>query len=46
MVTGTLCTSVVANTNFHVRRRLLQGLEEGVEGARREHVHLVDDQRP
>ena len=26
-----------------VRRRLLEGLEQGVEGVRREHVHFVDD---
>jgi hypothetical protein len=28
---------------LHVRRRLFEGLEQGVERARREHVHLVDD---
>ncbi len=28
---------------LHVRRRLLEGLQEGVERGRREHVHLVDD---
>ncbi len=28
----------------HVGRRFLEGLEEGVEGGRREHVHLVDDE--
>ena len=27
----------------HVRRRLLEGLEEGVEGLRGEHVDFVDD---
>jgi hypothetical protein len=28
---------------LHVRRRLLEGLEQRVERRRREHVHLVDD---
>ena len=28
----------------HMSRRLLQGLEEGIEGSCGEHVHLVDDE--
>ncbi len=28
----------------HIRRRLLQRLQEGIESLRRKHVHLVDDE--
>jgi hypothetical protein len=42
-VTGTLRISVVANTNLACSRRLLQRLQEGVEGRRRQHVDFVDD---
>ena len=42
-VIGTFRISVVANRNFHMRRRLLERLQQAVESLRREHVHLVDD---
>ena len=43
IVTGILCTSVVAKMKTTCGGRLLERLEERVERVRREHVHLVDD---
>ena len=43
MVIGILCDFGGGEDELDVRGRLFERLEEGVEGARREHVHLVDD---
>ena len=43
MVSGILCGSVVASTKTTLSGRLLERLEQGVEGLAREHVDLVHD---
>jgi hypothetical protein len=42
-VSGSFCGSVGREEELHVRRRLLQRLQERVERRLREHVHFVDD---
>ena len=43
IVVGTFCTFGRGEDELHVRRRLLERLEQRVEGRRRKHVHLVHD---